>query len=98
MSGHHKLPVQCERGQGQTHPRVLPDLKSKDTETALHASLFGPAAVVCERVVNSYREESPPRSSPYEADTVALKDNWRVPESLEKVIVIPKLLQPHLKW
>ena len=27
-----------------------------------------------------------------------LKNNWRVPESLEKVIPIPRLLQPHLKW
>ena len=27
-----------------------------------------------------------------------LKNNWRVPESLEKVIPIPKSLPPHLKW
>ena len=27
-----------------------------------------------------------------------LKNNWRVPESLEKVIPIPKSLHPHLKW
>ena len=27
-----------------------------------------------------------------------LKNNWRVPESLEKVIPIPKSLRPHLKW
>ena len=27
-----------------------------------------------------------------------LKNNWRVPESLEKVIPIPKSLHPHLRW
>ena len=27
-----------------------------------------------------------------------LKNNWRVPETLEKIIPIPKSLHPHLKW
>ena len=27
-----------------------------------------------------------------------LKNNWRVPESLEKVIPVPKSLHPHLSW
>ena len=27
-----------------------------------------------------------------------LKSNWRVPESLEKVITIPRSLHPHLQW
>ena len=27
-----------------------------------------------------------------------LKNNWRVPESLEKVILIPRSLHPHLQW
>ena len=27
-----------------------------------------------------------------------LKNNWRVPESLEKVIPIPRPLHPHLQW
>ena len=27
-----------------------------------------------------------------------LKNNWRVPESLEKVIPIPRSLSPHLQW
>ena len=27
-----------------------------------------------------------------------LKNNWRIPESLEKDIPIPKSLHPHLKW
>ena len=27
-----------------------------------------------------------------------LKNNWRVPESLEKVILIPRFLHPHLQW
>ena len=27
-----------------------------------------------------------------------LKNNWRVPESLEKLIQVPRSLQPHLQW
>ena len=27
-----------------------------------------------------------------------LKSNWRVPESLEKVIQVPRSLHPHLQW
>ena len=27
-----------------------------------------------------------------------LKNNWRVPESLQKVIPVPRSLHPHLKW
>ena len=27
-----------------------------------------------------------------------LKQNWRVPETLEKVIPVPISLHPHLKW
>ena len=27
-----------------------------------------------------------------------LKNNWRVPESQEKVIPVPRLLHPHLRW
>ena len=27
-----------------------------------------------------------------------LKNNWRVPESLEKGIPVPRLLHPHLQW
>ena len=27
-----------------------------------------------------------------------LKNNWRVPESLEKIIPLPKSLHPHLQW
>ena len=27
-----------------------------------------------------------------------LKQNWQVPESLEKVIPVPRLHQPHLEW
>ena len=29
---------------------------------------------------------------------VHLKNNWRVPESLEKVIPVPRSLHPHLRW
>ena len=33
-----------------------------------------------------------------ESETLHLKNNWRVPESLEKVIPVPRSLHPHLTW
>ena len=47
------------------------------------------------RIVNSYREASPLRLTPYEADRVALEKQLEGSEILEKVICIPRSL---LKW
>ena len=38
-----------------------------------------------------------PRSTAYEAFSVAPQTNWRVPESLEKVIPVPRLFHPPFK-
>ena len=56
------------------------------------SGVSGPAVHVPHRFTHSNRKASPPRSAPYE------KNNWRVPESLEKVIPVPRSLHPHLKW
>ena len=57
--------------------------------------MSGPAVHVPHRFSHSHRKVSPPRSRPIERH---LKNNWRVPESQEKVITVPRLLHPHLKW
>ena len=46
-------------------------------------------------VLNSHRETSTSRPFTQEWH---LKNNWRLPESLETVIPIPKTLHPHLRW
>ena len=58
----------------------------------------GPAVHIPHRSTHSNRKASPPRATLYETHTVALKNNWRVSESLEKVIPVPRSLHPHLKW
>ena len=50
--------------------------------------LSGPAVYVPHRTSNSHRKASPSREG----------TNWRVPESLEKVIPVPWSLHPHLRW
>ena len=78
---------------------MLADLNCKDTGSALRTDLPGPATDVSNMVTDSHRKASPLRPAPHETHTVALeKNNWRVPESLEKVIPISKSLHPHLKW
>ena len=89
-----RLPVRPEGGQGQTHPRAFSDLNSKDTETTLQADLSGPADVP-DRVVNSYRRPSPPRLTPYEADTVALgkTEGTRIPrQEFSRIVLSPAMV------
>ena len=68
-----RLPVQPEREQGQTHPRALVDPWCKNQETLLRTHLPSLAADVPDRVTHSHRETSPPTSTPYEADIVAVE-------------------------
>ena len=43
-----------------------------------------------DRAANSHRKASSPRLASHRAQSVTSQNNWRVPESLEKVIPIPK--------
>ena len=95
----HRLPVQPQGGQGQTHTKALADLNRQDTVNPIRSGVSGQAVHVPYRPSDSHRKTSPPGATSYEAHTVALeKQNWRVPESLEKVIPVPRSLHPHLKW
>ena len=94
----NRLPVRPDRGEGQTHPRPVVDPYSKDPRITDWTDLSGPATDVPHRPVNSHRKTGPPRSTPYEAHTVAPEKQLEKPESLEKVISILRLLHSHLKW
>ena len=93
-----RLPVRPQGGQGQTHTRALADLNRQDTVNPIQSGVSSQAVHVPYRPSNSHRKTSPPGATSYEAHTWHLKNNWRVPESLEKVIPIPRSLHPHLKW
>ena len=51
-----------------------------------------------ERVTDSHREASPPRSPPHEADTVALGEQLVGTRITRKGDLVPSSLHPHLKW
>ena len=93
-----RLPVRPQGWQGQTHSRVLADLNRQDLVNSIWSGVPSLAVHVPHRTSDSHRKTSPPRSTSYETHAVALKNNWRVPESLEKVIPIPRSLHLHLGW
>ena len=90
----HRLPVQPQGGQGHTHTRTLADLNRQDIVNPVQSGVSGPTVYVSS---DSHRKTSPPRLTSHETHSVA-QNNWRVPESLEKVIPVPRSLHPHLKW
>ena len=93
-----RLPVQSQGGQGQTHTRALADLNRQYTVNPVRSGVPGPAVHVPHRSSNSHRKASPSRSTYMRPIQWHLKNNWRVPESLEKVIPVPRSLHPHLRW
>ena len=89
--------------EGKVRPtlRSLADLNCKDTENALQANLFSclvwklmsfiSLLTATEKQVHLVRLDM--RSIQWH-----LKKRWMVPESLEKVIPVPRSLHPSLKW
>ena len=93
-----RLPVRPEIGQGQTHTRVLVGLDRQNSDNSVWSGVSGPAVHVPHRSSHNHRKASPPMSTSYRPIQWHLKNNWRVPESLENVIPVPRSLHPHLKW
>ena len=94
-----RLPVQPQGGQGQTNTRALADLNRQDIVNSVRCSVPSAAVYVPHRAPKSHRKASPPRSTLYMRPIQwHLKNNWRVPESLQKVIPLPRSLHPHLRW
>ena len=93
-----RLPVRPERGQGQTNRRMLAGLDTQDQINIVGSALPGLTIHVPHRSTHSNRKASPLRATNMRPIQWHLKNNWRVPESLEKVISVPKSLHPHLRW
>ena len=92
-----RLPVQLERGQGQTHTRALAALDRQNSDNlsgsvcpVRHFMSFIGLLTATEKQVHLGRLHMRPVQW-------HLKNNWRVPESLEKVIPVPRSLQSPLK-
>ena len=93
-----RLPVRPERGQGQTNRRMLAGLDTQDQINIVGSALPGLTIHVPHRSTHSNRKASPLRATNMRPIQWHLKNNWRVPESLEKVIPVSKSLHPHLRW
>ena len=73
------LPVPSQRGQGPVNPIALANPRLEDPESTL---MNGFPVLICpdipDRIVSRHRKTDSPRSAPYETDTVAFKNHWRV--------------------
>ena len=81
-----------------TEGRVRPTQERWQTlQAKIRDLMTGPETIVPDRVTDSYRDASALRlhMRPIQWH---LKNNWRVQETLEKVISIPKSPHPHLRW
>ena len=75
----------------------LQALHSETLETAFQTDLPGQTSVVSDRVINGHREAGPPRSAPYETDTVALERRLEVPTITRKGDPYTQVTSPLLK-
>ena len=92
-----RLPVQPERGQGQTNRRTLADLDRQDQINTVGSGLPGPAIHVPHRSTHSNRETSPPRATSHEAHTVALEKQLEGTRVTRKGDPSPQLPPPTSK-
>ena len=92
-----RLPVQPQRGEGQTHLETWADLKLKNSKASHQALLSGQAARVAHRPVNDWTKASPPRLTPHKANPVAPEKSMEDPRFTRKCDSNPKMSLPHLK-
>ena len=69
-----RLPVRLKRGQSQTHTRALADFDRQNSDNSVQSGVSSPAVHAPHRAPNSHRKASPPRSTSYETNTVALEE------------------------
>ena len=90
-----RIPVRPERGQGQTLTTTLANLTGQDP---VRSDVSGPAVHVPHRYSHSNKKQVHLGRLHMRPIQWHLKNNWRVPKSLDKVIPVPESLHPHLKW
>ena len=94
----HKLPVRLEGGQGQTHIRALACLDRQNSDKSVRSGVSGPEFMSLIGLLTATEKQVHLGRLHMRPIQWHLKNNWRVPESLEKVIPVPRSLHPHLKW
>ena len=92
-----RLPVQPERGQGQTHTKGLAGLDRQNSENSVQSGVSGPAVYGPHRASNSHKKASPPRSTSYETHTVALEEQLEDTRITREGDTSPQVAPPPLK-
>ena len=83
---------------GPTYTGPVAEPSTQNIGIAIPTGLSGPAIHVFDGSTNCHRETSSPRPTAYETHTVTSQKQLEVPETLEKVIPIPRYLHPYLQW
>ena len=89
------LPVRPQVQSGPTYTGPVAEPSRENTEVAISTGLSGPAIHVLDRFTEKQVHLGRHHMRPIQWH---LENNFRVPESLEKVIPIPRSLHPHLQW
>ena len=92
-----RLPVGPERGQGQTHPGLVSDTDYQNQIIINRTDLSGSATDVPRRAFDSNRKTGPPRSTQYEAHTVAPQTKLEGPRIIRKSDTSSQIASPPSK-
>ena len=92
-----RLPVRSERGQDQTHPRVLADPTSKNKRPHDRSGMPGPEANIPNRFTDSYREASALRPVTHETHTEAPQKQLKGTRVTQKGDPYTQVAPPSLK-
>ena len=87
-----RLPVRPQVWSGPTDSGPVAEPSRENAETAIPTGLPGPGIHVLAWFTNSYRKQVHLGRLHMRPIQWHLKNNWRVPEPLEKVIPIPRSL------
>ena len=93
-----RLLVRSEKRQGSPNPRTLVSPTDKDTGHYVKSSVSGPDLMSLIGLLTATEKQVHLGHLHMRPIQWHLKNNWRVPETLEKAIPIPKSLHPHLGW
>ena len=93
-----RLPVRPQVWSGQTYTGPLGKSPGKDTRAVSTSDLSGPAVMSLIGLLTATEKQVYLGWLHMRPIQWHLKNNWRVPESLEKSIPVPRSLHPHLKW
>ena len=92
----YRLPVRPQIRSGPADSRSVAEPSRENAETAIRTGLPGPGIHVLDRFANSYKKQVHLGQLHMTLIQWHHKHNWRVPESLEKVIPIPRSLNPNI--